>query len=78
MIPWNETKWAMANARLGLKRDEICSGLTVEQHAESLAMWDCKDVGTSNKVWALLIPIIAKKIKTALMAGYVEEINESH
>ena len=67
--PWNEVKWAMANARLGLQRDEICPGLTVDEHAESLAMFDCHNMNASNKVHSLAVEIVKKKIKQGLYGG---------
>ncbi len=66
--PWNEIKWAKANVELGLKRDEICPGLTLDQHAESLAMFEQSKQNYTNKVWKLAIPVVAQVIRKKLLA----------
>ena len=72
-VPWNEVKWAMANAKIGLKRDEICPGLTVDQHAESLAMFDTRNMDAPNKVHALATAVLKDAIKKSLLGGITEE-----
>lgn len=66
-VPWNEVKWAKANAQLGLKRDEICPGLTLDQHAESLAMFEQRNQCYSNKIWKLAIPVVTEVLKKKLV-----------
>lgn len=66
----NNVKWAEANAEIGLKHNEICQGLTVDQHAESLAMFMQHDVDGNNAAWSLALKVVAAKIKSALMGGY--------
>lgn len=78
MVPWNEVKWAKANAEIGLERDEICPGLTVDQHAESLAMFDARHMNASNEAHKLAVPVLAIAIKRKLMSGYLEDENESY
>lgn len=70
----NEIKWAEANAEIGLKHNEICPGLTVKEHAESLAMFDMHGLNGSNKLWGLTVKVMEGIIKKRLMAGTVETI----
>jgi hypothetical protein len=72
MIPWNNVKWAKANVKLGLKRDEICPGVTVKQHAESLAMFEMHNTPTNNKAWVLSIPILRSLNERKIMSVFVE------
>lgn len=76
-VPWNEIKWAKANAEIGLKRDEICPGLTLDQHAESVAMFEMRNTPANNGAWQLTIPVLAGVIKKKLMSGLTEEDIES-
>lgn len=73
-IPWNETKWAVANAKLGLKRDEICPGLTLDQHAESIAMFDQHGLNSDTMTWKFAVAIVAAKLKQNLLGGFTEEV----
>lgn len=63
----NAIKWAEANAEIGLKRDEICPGLTVDQHAESVAMFYRHNANLDNKKWALTVRVVAHKLAEAFM-----------
>lgn len=36
-------EWLKANREKGLGPNEICPGLTIDQHAESIAMWRLRD-----------------------------------
>lgn len=77
-MTWNEVKWAEANAKLGLKRDEICPGLTLDQHAESLAMFDMRNAKTdNNRAWKLSVVVLADILKKKLLGGITEEEIES-
>lgn len=78
-VPWNEVKWAMSNARLGLKRDEICPGVTLDAHAESVAMFDQHNQPYSNDVWQLTIPVVATMLKKKFMAPFngMEDLDDS-
>lgn len=54
--------WAEANAQIGLQANEICPGLTVEQHAESIAMWDCRNMPTNNRAQALAVSVVSNEL----------------
>lgn len=62
--PWKQVKGALTN----LKRDEICPGVTWEQHAESLAMWDLNRSGWTGEDWTRMLP--------ELTAAYVTDLKE--
>lgn len=57
--PWHEVKAkiaAVVDRKMGTRfgfagPDEICPGLTREQHAESLAMFQARNYIGSNKFW---------------------------
>jgi hypothetical protein len=74
--PWNEVRWAMANARLGLARDEICPGLSVDDHAESIAMYDMHGIPVNNKVWQLAVKSCAKLVKDRLIKPVAKHQND--
>jgi hypothetical protein len=67
-VNWNESKWAVSNAQIGLKRDEICPGLTLDDHAESLAMFDMHALNANNKAWHLAVLGCAAFIKKRIMS----------
>lgn len=60
-VSWQEVKQKLAHRKIGtrngpLEKGEICPGLTYEQHAESLAMWDMNRDGWAGSDWKRLLP----------------------
>lgn len=70
MIPWNETKFKKANVALGLEYDEICPGLTVNDHAESIAMFQLHGLPTDNLEYSIALEVAYQKIRNGLYAGF--------
>jgi hypothetical protein len=66
-------EWTLANAHIGLEPNEICPGTTVEQHAESLAMWELHNMPEDNKAQALAVTVLASA-RTERFYGAEEEI----
>ena len=75
-VPWNKTKWAKHNVEQGLRYSEICPGVTVGEHSESLAMFLLKDSPADNAYTLALAVLTDSILNDFYEAGYDNPLGE--
>lgn len=68
--PWVWVKYRKGNIDRGMLKDEICPGVDVTEHAESLAMFELHDREYPNDLWWSLVQVYTAEYKERLMKPF--------